>query len=394
MKYDFDKIIDRKNTNCFKHDALQKLFKADDIVPLWVADMDFEAPDFIQEVIKRRAEHPAYGYTFFPESFYNSFIAWTKKKHNYRVDVSWLQMCPGVITGLSLAIMTFTEPGDKIIIQPPVYTPFFQIIKDQNRELLLNNLKEQDGKYTMDLEVLEESIDEKTKMIIICNPHNPVGRVWTRDELKKLMNICEKHNLMILADEIHADIIYSPNQYTPILSVSKYSQKNTIAFTSPSKTFNIAAFSTSLAIIPNKKIRKQFKAITSVLHLDGGKAFGATAFEAAYTNGEEWLKQLLIYIEANKEYVKFYFSEHLPSLKITEPEGTFLLWLDFSDLNIEDKQLRRILIEDAKVGLNHGSSFGANGKNHMRMNIGSPREILKIGVIRIAKALSKYCNEI
>ena len=390
MKYNFDTTVNRKNTNCFKHDALKQIFHTDDLLPLWVADMDFEAPDFINKAIIKRAEHPVYGYTFYSNSFYDSFINWAQKRHNYNIDASWIQMTPGVVTGISVAVMALTEPGDKIIIQPPVYTPFFQVVKENNRELVLNNLNEKDGHYTMDFEALEESIDEKTKMIIICNPHNPIGRVWTREELEKLVAICEKHNLLIIADEIHADIVYKPNEYTPILNISDYAKNNTIAFTAPSKTFNIAGLATSVAITPNKELRKKFKAMTSVLHFDGGNVFGTVAFEAAYTHGEEWAEQLLDYLKGNCEFAISYFAEHLPKLKITKPEGTYLLWLDFSALDIDDEELRRVLIEEAKVGLNHGSSFGANGKKHMRLNIGSPRAIIEEGVKRIAATMSKY----
>lgn len=390
MKYSFDKIVDRKGTNCFKHDALKRIFNTEDLLPLWVADMDFEAPDFIKNAIINRAEHPVYGYTFYSNSFYDSFLAWSEKRYNHKIDASWIQMTPGVVTGLSVAIMALTEPGDKIIIQTPVYHPFFQIIKDGGRELIQNELNEQEGHFSMDLEALENSIDKDTKMIIVCNPHNPIGRVWTKNELEKLIAICEKHNLLILADEIHADIVYKPNVYTPILSISDYAKNNTIAFTAPSKTFNIAGLSTSLAIIPNKDIRKRFKALTSLLHFDGGNVFGTVAFEAAYTHGEEWADQLLDYLKGNYEFVKEYFAKHLPKLRVIEPEGTYLLWLDFTALNIDDKELRRILTEDAKVGLNHGSSFGANGKNYMRLNIGSPRSIIEEGVKRIASVMNKY----
>ena len=390
MKYNFDTIIDRKNTNCFKHDALQTIFHADDILPLWVADMDFQAPSFIKDAIVKRAEHPVYGYTFFSNSFYDSFINWAQKKHNYKIDASWLQMTPGVVTGMSVAIMALTKSGDKIIIQTPVYHPFFQVVKKNNRELVQNELDVKDGRYSINFDSLEKSIDKDTKMIIVCNPHNPIGRVWTRDELEKLVAICEKHKLLIIADEIHADIVYKPHEYTPIINISEYSKNNTVAFTAPSKTFNIAGLATSVAIIPNKDIRKQFKALTSVLHFDGGNVFGTVAFEAAYTHGEEWTNQLLDYLRTNYEFVKSYFAEHLPKVKITELEGTYLLWIDFSALNIEHDELRKILIEEAKVGLNHGSAFGANGKNYMRLNIGSPRGIIEEGVKRISSSLCKY----
>jgi len=390
MQYNFDKIIDRKNTNSVKHDALQTFFGTDDILPLWVADMDFETPDFICDALKKRVEHPVYAYTYFSEDFYQSLINWMKKKHNHRIEPSWLKVTPGVLSGISIAIMALTNPGDKIIIQPPVYHPFFHLVKSNDRVLVQNELLFEDGNYRMDFEQLEYSIDQDTKMIIISNPHNPVGRVWTKDELKKLVDICEKNKILIIADEIHSDIVFAPHQYTPIASISSYAHNNSLTFVAPSKTFNIAGLGTSVAIIPHKKLRKQFIALASRLHLDSGNVFGTVAFEAAYTHGEEWLKQLLIYLKSNVELVKSYFAENLPAIKVVEPEGTYLLWLDFSALNLEDEKLYQILVDDAKVGLNKGLSFGLNGSNFMRLNIGSPQSVILEGLERMVSALKKY----
>ena len=389
MPYNFDKIIDRKQTNCVKHDAVSKFFGAENLLPLWVADMDFETPDFIQKAMQKRLDHPVNGYTYFSDEFYASFINWMEKRHQFVVEQSWLEVTPGVLTGLSLAIMGFTKPGDKIIIQPPVYQPFFQLVESSDRVVVENDLLFEDGQYKMDFDGLEASIDSQTKMIIISNPHNPVGRVWTKEELTHLVSICEKHNIIILADEIHSDIIFRPSIYTPIASINEYAKNNSLSFIAPSKTFNIAGLATALVIIPNEDKHKEFIALTSRFHVSGASVFGSVACEAAYTYGEEWLEQLLVYLKSNVELVKSYFSEHLPSVRVIETEGTYLLWLDFSRLELADKKLHEILTKDAKVALNKGISFGAKGENFMRLNIGSPQAIIIEGLERIVTAFKR-----
>lgn len=390
MPYNFDKIINRNNTNCIKHDAVSGFFGAENLLPLWVADMDFETPDFIQEAMQKRLNHPVNGYTYFSDSFYTSFISWMQKRHQYSVKKSWLKVTPGVLTGLSLAIMGFTKPGEKIIIQPPVYQPFFQLVESSDRVLVENDLIYENGNYKMDFDGLESCIDDETKMIIISNPHNPIGRVWTKEELTKLVEICERHNIIILADEIHSDITFEPNIYTPIASISEYAKNNSLTFVAPSKTFNIAGLSTSLVIIPNEDKHKEFSALASRFHVFGASVFGSVACEAAYTHGGEWLDQLLVYLKANVEMVKSYLFKHLPSVKVVEPEGTYLLWLDFSTFNLNDEKLNRILIEEAEVALNKGITFGKNGANFMRLNIGSPQAIILDGLERIVSALKRY----
>jgi len=390
MPYNFDKIIDRKNTNCVKHDAVENYFGSDKLLPLWVADMDFETPDFIQEALKNRLDHPIYAYSFYSDSFYSSFINWMKKRHNFPVESSWLKVTPGVLTGLSMAIMAFTEPGDKIIIQPPVYHPFFQLVKSSDRVLVQNELKLEKGSYQMDFENLKACIDEKTKMIIISNPHNPVGRVWTKAELTELLAICEEHNILILADEIHSDIIFAPHTYTPISTISSYAKNNSLTFVAPSKTFNIAGLATSIVIIPNEQLHREYSSLTSRFHVEGANVFGSVAFEAAYTHGEEWLEQLLVYLKTNVELVKSYLAENLSSICVVEPEGTYLLWLDFSALNLEDKELHRILLEKAEIALNKGTTFGSNGTKYMRLNLGSPQAIILEGLERMVAALKRY----
>jgi cystathionine beta-lyase len=386
MKYNFDKITDRENTNCFKFDKREQFFGDKDVLPLWVADMDFEAPDFIKDALTERINHSIFGYTFHSDSFFRSFTAWSKKRYNHRIEPSFIRVAPCVLTGISLAIRSLTNEGDKIIIQEPVYHPFFHIIKDNKRKHIVNNLKEKNGRYEMDLEDLESKIDKDTKMIIICNPHNPVGRVWTREELEKLVAICEKHKLIILSDEIHADIVFKPKEFTPLSSISRYAMNNTVSFMAPSKTFNIAGLSTSLTIIANKEMRKKYSHLSTVLHLDTGNIFGTVALEAAYTHGEAWLEELLQYLRANMEFVKEYLAKYLPKVKFTMPEGTYLLWLDFSALGLTDEELNTALLKKGKVALNKGVIFGKNGSTYMRLNIGSPRAIIEEGLKRIVSS--------
>jgi cystathionine beta-lyase len=389
MQYNFDIQPDRKDTNCFKHDALKTVFNAGDVTPLWVADMDFEAPDFIKNAVAERAKHPVYGYTFFSDDFYKSVIDWMQNRHNYSMKTSWLNVTPGVVTGISVAIMALTNPDDQIIIQSPVYYPFYDLVKANNRELVINNLCNKSGSYKIDIDDLKSKITDKTKMIIISNPHNPVGRVWTKDELKALVDVCEEHNIMIIADEIHCDITYGNNKYTPIAEINNYARDNSITFIAPSKTFNIAGLSTSICSIPSETIREQFTTLKNRLHFDTGNVFGTVAFEAAYKQGNEWLNQILDYLNKSAEMVSSMFAEHLPEVKVYDLEGTYLMWLDFSALNISDDDLNKLMVEKAKVGLSQGISFGENGTGFMRMNIGSPRTVIEDAVNRIIKAIKE-----
>ncbi len=392
MLYDFDKIIDRKNTNCIKHDTLVHSFGTDGLLPLWVADMDFETPDFIQNALYERMKHPVYAYAYFSDNFYISFINWMKKRHQLEIEHSSLKAIPGVLSGLAMGIEAFTEVGDRIIIQPPVYQPFFQLIESSDRVVVENKLLFENGVYKMNFDNLKACIDEKTKMIIISNPHNPVGRVWTKAELKELVAICEEYDILILTDEIHSDIVFEPNVYTPISSINEYARQNTLSFIAPSKTFNTAGFVTAMIIISNKEKRDAFCNLMSRFHLEGVNILGGVAFESAYTYGEEWLEQLLLYLKTNVEMVKFYLAEKLPSIKVTEPEGTYLLWLDFSALELNDEKLHEILMNEAGVALNKGLSFGEMGSNFMRLNIGSPQAIILDGLERMIAALKKYEN--
>ncbi len=378
MKYNFDKIIDRRGTNSIKYDKMPVFFGRSDLQPLWVADMDFATPGFILKAIEQRLEHPILGYTLRKEPFNQSYINWAKNQYNWTVKPEWLDFSPGVVGALGMSILALTNENDKIIIQPPVYHPFFEIIKGNKRQLVENPLiKQANGQYKMDFDHLESIINADTKMMIIANPHNPVGRVWTYEELKKLADIAVKHNLIVLSDDIHADFAYMPHKYTPLASINEAIARQTITVTSPSKTFNIAGLSTSIVIIPNKELKNKYHQKLTDMHLFLGNIFGNIAFQTAYEKGADWLKELLVYLENNIDFVREYLAKNIPEIKAIKPEGTFLMWLDFSGTGLSHQEIKDKLINEAKLALNDGLSFGKNGEKHFRLNIATPRKNLE-----------------
>lgn len=388
MQYNFNKIIDRKDTNSKKWSYLKEVFNSEEVLPMWVADMDFKVPVEVTDALRKRVDHEIFGYTGIPKSFYTSISNWVKKRHNWDIKEEWIVMTPGVVMGLNLSLLSFTEKGDKVIIQPPIYPPFFSLIKKNKRVIVENPLKMDNLKFKMNLQDLEEKIDKETKMMFLCNPHNPGGKVWDKEVLEKLGEISLEKDLLIISDEIHSDIIFKGYKHTPIASLSKELENNTITLMAPSKTFNIAGLSTSVAIIPNNNLRKKFKSTIELLGVGGVNLFGVIAFEAAYNYGEEWLEQLLVYLEENLNYIDDYLKNEIPKIKLIRPEGTFLAWLDCRDLGLSDDELREFMIYKAKVGLNHGITFGKQGSGFQRLNFGCPRSILEEGLSRIKKAVS------
>lgn len=388
MKYNFDKIINRENTNCIKYDLRKKLFKKDDVIPMWVADMDFETPSFIKDAILQRAEHQIYGYSFRPDSFYDSIVNWVKTYHNWEINLKQISFSPGVVPGIAISVLAFTKPGDKIIVQPPVYFPFFTTIKENGRQVVENKLVSKDGCYAMDFDDLLSQIDLRTKMIIISNPHNPVGRVWKKQELEKLVEICEKNEVLIISDEIHSDIVFSQNKHIPIATISEYARENTITFMAPSKTFNLAGLSTSVAIFGNKKLQKTYNLYLENLHLNLGNVFGNIASEAAYTNGYEWVVEMKNYILENINFAHKFISEEIPQINFIKPEATYLLWIDFSKLNMTDNDLNDFLINKAGIALNLGNTFGSGGEKYMRMNVACTKEVLTKALNQLKTAIN------
>jgi cysteine-S-conjugate beta-lyase len=389
MKYDFDTLIDRRNTNSVKWDLLNEEFKRDDIIPMWVADMDFASPTEVSEALSKRIEHNVYGYVMRPPSYNESIKYWLMNRHKWEIETDWIIDTPGVVPALSVAILALTNPGDKIIIQPPVYHPFYSVVEKNGRKTVINNLKMQNGIYKMDLEDLESKIDAAVKMLILCSPHNPVGRVWTMDELKALGEICLKHNIIILCDEIHSDLVYPGNIHIPISALSQELSQITLTCMAPSKTFNIAGLSTSYVIIPNRDIFSKFKNMISGLGISSGNIFGVTALETAYLNGEKWLNELMEYLEVNAHYMVDYVNNNIRGITISMPEATYLGWLDCRGLEMNNEKIKEFMIHAAKVGLSEGSIFGEAGEGFMRINFGCPKSILIQGLDRIKNAVDK-----
>lgn len=387
-KYNFDEIIPREGTNSLKYDARKQVFNSSDILPLWVADTDFKTPDFIVNAIKKRAEHEIFGYTFKPDSYYRSIIGWMQRRHNWSIKKEWISFSPGVVAGLTCAIKAFSNPGDGVVVQPPVYSPFFSCVEGTGREIVRNPLIIKNNRYTFDFHNLKSQINKKTRLLLLCNPHNPGGMVWKNEELEELGSICNKNDILIISDEIHSDLIFKGNRHIPITMVSEETAKNSIILSAPSKTFNIAGLTTSVVIIPDKKKFEQFEKILNLAHLGMGNIFGAVALEAAYSYGDEWLNQLLDYLWNNYLYLKKFFNNNLPEVKVMNPEATYLVWLDFREYRMDGKELTKLIVDKAKVGLNNGAGFGIEGNGWMRLNIGCPRSVLAEGLNRLNNAFS------
>lgn len=386
MKYNFDEIVPREGTNCIKWDARNWIFNTDDVLPLWVADMDFRTPDFIVDAIKKRAEHEVYGYTFKPDSYFEAVIKWMKCRYDWEIKKEWISFSPGVVSGLTFAIETFSKPGEGVIVQPPVYFPFFDSIKGTKRKLLENPLKIENGRYTFDIEDLKSKIDKNTKLLLLCNPQNPGGMVWTKNELTELTAICLENDILVISDEIHSDLVYDGQQHIPLPTISEEVSQNCVVCMAPSKTFNVAGLSSSLVIIPNKTKFNRYERTLNVGHVGMGNIFGTVALESAYTHGDEWLGQLLDYLWENYLFLENFIKKYLPKIKVMKPEATYLIWLDFREYGMNDNELFQFAIKEAKVGLNNGGRFGTGGDGWLRINIGCPRVILEEALDRLKKA--------
>lgn len=385
----FDQKIDRNQTNCVKWDQRDTVFGHADLLPLWVADMDFAAPPAVIDALKNRARHPIYGYSYPPPEFYQAVLEWMQKRHGWKLEKEWLLVTPGVVPALSLAVLAFTNPGDRIIIQPPVYGPFFNVVEQNGRQPVLNPLKEENGRYTMDFAHLETVADPSVKMLILCSPHNPVGRVWTPEELRWLGEFCLRHRILLVSDEIHSDLVYKNYTHTPIASLSTKLAPSTITCLAPSKTFNVAGLNTSIVVIPDQAKRDQFQKMKGALGMGMYNPFGLAAFTAAYQTGGPWLDQLILYLQGNLDYLLEFCAERIPLIKPVPPEGTFLVWLDCRRLPLSPQGLNEFLSREAKVGLNAGSAFGPGGEGYERINIACPRPLLTEALTRIEQAVNK-----
>ena len=388
MKYNFDEIIDRINTNCIKYDGREQVFNKTDVIPLWVADTDFRTPDFIVEAVKKRAGHEIYGYPVIPNSFYSSIMGWVQRRHGWQIEKDWINYSPNVVIGLASLVLSMTKPGDKIIVQPPVYFPFFHVVKGNDRGMIENPLKNINGRYYFDFDDLKSKIDKDTKMLLLCNPHNPGGMVWSREELTELGQICIENNIVVVSDEIHSDLIYKDYKHVPFATISEAFATNSITAMSASKTFNIAGLSSSFLIIKNNKLARQYQKFMQATHISSGNFFGHVATEAAYQNGDDWLLQLLEYLEGNLQLIKAHLSLHLPKVKLMQPEGTYLAWIDLSELSIKPRDAFDKLV-NAGVGLSFGHLFGQGGENFVRLNMGCPRAVLAEAMDKMVLALKE-----
>jgi len=387
--YSFDYLPQREGTHCVKWDLREAYFGKPDILPLWVADMDFETPDFILDSIRERLNHPVLGYTVRPDSFNQAFIDWSGKKYNWQVKKEWMSFSPGVVSAVTLAVQGFTEPGDEVITQPPVYFPFFQSVEGTGRTLIYNQLKEVNGRLCMDLDQLESIITSKTKMIIISNPHNPGGSAWTEQELIQLGDICEKHNIMVVSDEIHSDLVFKPAQHTPFAKVVPQERVKSITCMAASKSFNLAGMSTSLVIAPDEEVMKKYTQLMQVSHINMGNIFGSIATQTAYAEGADWLDQLMDYLLDNRDFLYAFINTRLKPLRMLIPEATYLAWVDFSELGLSQDRLNHWLINEAKVAMNSGTLFGPGGEGFIRINFACPRSMLQEALERIEKAMQK-----
>jgi len=385
MSSEFDRVIPRNGTSSFKYDGRMEVFGTGDVVPLWVADMDFSVPAAVREALAERAAHPIYGYTVYPESLYEALIAWQQSRHGWKVERDWIVMCPGVMPSVHAAIIALSQPDDVVIVQPPVYGPFFGVAKSVGRRLMLNPLRFDDGRYRFDLEHFERCAAEGARLLLLCSPHNPVGRVWQADELQALLEICGRYAVTVVSDEIHADLVYPGKQHQPLAGLSDGGVKIVTAV-APSKTFNIPGLGLSALIVPDEKDRAAIAKVFDMLHVSAANPFSIVAFETAYRSGAAWLDDLLGYIEANYQFVRMFLQQHLPLIKLTELEGTYLLWLDCRAMGMNDEQLQQFFVRQAGVGLSPGIIFGKQGSGFMRMNIAAPRSVIAGALEKIAGA--------
>lgn len=384
----FTRVHDRKVTHSLKWDQLQTIFQTEDLLPMWVADMDFQAPDVVNKALKERAEHGFYGYTVINDELKQKVSNWVRDEHSWDTSIDSLIFSPGVIPSINSAIEIFTNPHDKILIQTPVYTPFFNLIKTNNREVIEQELVLKNNKYEIDFADFERKIKSGVKVFILCSPHNPVGRVWQRDELEKMAEICLAHDVLIFADEIHADLTLKNHTHIPFASLSEKVSKQTITFMSPTKTFNLAGLQISYIITENDEMKTKLETELNRQGLNMMNTFGVVALDAVYPEAKPWLKDLLEIVEENKDYVISRL-EAETSLSVIDAEGTYLLWINCESLGLSADELNDFFIKEAKVGLNRGSSYGEPGNQFMRMNIACPKELIVEGTNRIIHAINK-----
>lgn len=385
--YNFDEIIERKNTNSLKYDNLKDYFGIEEAQPLWVADMDFKTPEFITNELINRAKHGVFGYAKPTQALYDSIISWMKKRHNWDIKKEWISFANGVVPAYSAAIEAFSDIDDEVIVQTPVYYPLFKAVEFNKRKVVYNSLKEVDGLYSMDFDDLKSKITPKTKILTLCSPHNPVGRVWSKDELTTLAHICMENNITIISDEIHSDLVFE--KFTPLASISKEIADITLTLNSAGKTFNIAGLNCSYAISENEEILKKYNEVIIRRELNSINVFGYLGQELAYTHGENWLKELLIYIADNINFVETFLKDSKSKIMFKKPQSTYLLWFSFKNYNMTHTEVKNKLLKEAKVALNDGLSFGKEGELYFRLNCALPRQNLEIALSKIVTVFDK-----
>ncbi len=380
-QYNFDQVIERHGSGAIKYDALQERYGKSNLIPLWVADMDFVTPPFIVEALRKRMEHPIFGYTEIPNDYLPTIAQWVESHHGWKVDIDWITYIPGIVKGIGMAINVFVKEGEKVIIQPPVYHPFRLTTQGNGREVVYNPLKRNcDGSYSMDFDNLAKVTDEKCRLLILSNPHNPAGIVWDRDTLVRLAQFCYERNIIVISDEIHCDLALWDNKHIPFATVSPQAEACSITFGAPSKTFNIAGIVSSYAIVPNDKLRNKFYGWLTANELNTPTMFATIATIEAFKFGEVWRQEMLRYVERNIDFVIDYCREFIPAIHPLRPQASFLIWLDCRDLSLSHQELINLFVDKAHLALNDGAIFGEEGSGFMRLNVGAPKEI-------IAKAL-------
>lgn len=389
MKYNFDEIIDRKNNHSTKYNELMKKFGTDDVIPLWIADMDFKTAEPIIKAVEKKARHGIFGYVYRPDEYFQSFINWQKKQHNWNVDKELLSFSIGVVPALATLVKQFSEKGDKILIQTPVYSEFYDINHDNGRTVIENKFSEKDGEYFLDLKDLENKLKEQPKLFIFCNPQNPIGHVWTYDELKAIGDLCIKYNVPVVSDEIHADLTLWGNKHIPFASVSEEIGKNTITCTSTGKAFNLAGLQCATVVFNNLQEKQKFDKFWKDLEVHRNNPFNLVATIAAYNEGDEYLSQLKKYLEDNIMFVHNYLKDNIPKIKSNIPQATYLIWLDCRELGLNQKELEEFMLKKAKLGLNPGRAFQKDLEGFMRLNSACPRAVLKKAMEQLKNAVNE-----
>ena len=388
MSYDFGKAVDRENSNAEKYTLREKLFHTNDVMPVWVADMDLDTPNFVIDAVKKRLEHPILGYEEVPDSAFNAQINWMKNRHQIEFKREDMIYSHSVVASMSVAIEAFTSVGEKVIVQTPVYPPFFHSVTQANRKLVKNSLKQSDeGHYSFDIEDLKAKIDVDTKLLLLCSPHNPVGRVWGKNELEEILEVCEENDIVVFSDEIHSDLVYSPHKHIPFASLSDKAKARTITAIGVGKTFNMAGFAMSSVAIPNQNLREKFLQVYEKNHFAQGSVLSHVAFESAYKHGEGWLEDLKKHLYKNYTQLRELCNKYNNFVKIIDIEATYLAWIDCRKMGLKDKELREFFIKDAKLGLNPGISFGREGSGFMRLNFAISSAKMSLLISQLENAL-------